>query len=111
MTEDGKLRQMKPMRGNAWVFRGVLDVDWEICAYRTYQELQTKGMYTAEEIGKYCMVKVDPDFPKKVRKGDFIVGEFMGFGMITIMPVCLSSGRAWPPCFATRRLPTFSEIR
>jgi 3-isopropylmalate/(R)-2-methylmalate dehydratase small subunit len=80
MTEDGKPGQMKPMRGTAWVFRGVLDVDWEICAYRTYQELQTKGMYTAEEIGKYCMVKVDPDFPKKVRKGDFIVGEFMGFG-------------------------------
>jgi 3-isopropylmalate/(R)-2-methylmalate dehydratase small subunit len=71
---------MKPMRGHAWVFRGVLDVDWEICPYRTYQELQAKGMYTAEEISKYCMVKVDPDFPKKVRKGDFIVGEFMGFG-------------------------------
>jgi 3-isopropylmalate/(R)-2-methylmalate dehydratase small subunit len=37
-------------------------------------------MYTPEEIGKYCMTKVDPDFPKKVQKGDFIVGEFMGFG-------------------------------
>jgi 3-isopropylmalate/(R)-2-methylmalate dehydratase small subunit len=80
MTENGKLRQMKPMRGNAWVFRGVLDVDWEICSYRTYQELQAKSMYTAEEIAKYCMVKVDPDFPQKVRKGDFIIGEFMGFG-------------------------------
>jgi len=71
---------MKPMRGKAWVFRGVLDVDWEICAFEISHDLQAKGMYTAEEIGKYCMAKVDPDFPKKVRKGDFIVGEFMGFG-------------------------------
>lgn len=71
---------MKPMRGKAWVFRGVLDVDWEICAFEISHELQAKGMYTPEEIGKYCMAKVDPDFPKKVRKGDFIVGEFMGFG-------------------------------
>jgi 3-isopropylmalate/(R)-2-methylmalate dehydratase small subunit len=71
---------MKPMRGKAWVFRGVLDVDWEICVFEISHELQAKGMYTPEEIGKYCMTKVDPDFPKKVRKGDFIVGEFMGFG-------------------------------
>jgi 3-isopropylmalate/(R)-2-methylmalate dehydratase small subunit len=80
VTEDGKLRLMQPMRGNAWVFRGVLDVDWEICSYRTYQGLQEKGMYTAAEIGKHCMINMDPDFPKKVRKGDLIVGEFMGFG-------------------------------
>jgi len=71
---------MKPMRGKAWIFRGVLDVDWEICVFDISHELQAKGMYTPEEIGKYCMTKVDPDFPKKVRKGDFIVGEFMGFG-------------------------------
>ena len=71
---------MKPMRGKAWVFRGVLDVDWEICVFDISHELQAKGMYTPEEIGKYCMTKVDPDFPKKVQKGDFIVGEFMGFG-------------------------------
>jgi 3-isopropylmalate/(R)-2-methylmalate dehydratase small subunit len=71
---------MQPMRGRAWVFRGVLDVDWEICVFEISHELQAKGMYTPEEIGKYCMTKVDPDFPKKVRKGDFIVGEFMGFG-------------------------------
>lgn len=71
---------MKPMRGRAWVFRGVLDVDWEICVFDISHELQAKGMYTPEEIGKYCMTKVDPDFPKKVQKGDFIVGEFMGFG-------------------------------
>jgi 3-isopropylmalate/(R)-2-methylmalate dehydratase small subunit len=71
---------MKPLSGKAWIFRGVLDVDWEICAFEISHELQAKGLYTSEEIGKYCMTKVDPDFPKKVQKGDFIVGEFMGFG-------------------------------
>jgi 3-isopropylmalate/(R)-2-methylmalate dehydratase small subunit len=71
---------MKAMRGKAWVFRGVLDVDWEICPFETYHELQAKGLYTREEIGKYCMTKVDPDFPKKVQQGDFIVAESMGFG-------------------------------
>ena len=76
------------------MFRGVLDVDWEICGYRTYQGLQEKGMYTAEEIGKYCMVNLDPDFPKKVRKGDSSSANSWGSDMITIMPVCPSSGRA-----------------
>jgi 3-isopropylmalate/(R)-2-methylmalate dehydratase small subunit len=71
---------MKAMRGKAWVFRGVLDVDWEICPFEIYHELQAKGLYTQEEIGKYCMTKVDPDFPKKVQWGDFIVAESMGFG-------------------------------
>src|SRR5262249_9225318 len=71
---------MKPLKGNAWIFRGVLDVDWEICVFEVSHELQAKGIYTPEEIGKYCMTKVDPDFPKKVKKGDFIIGEFMGFG-------------------------------
>jgi 3-isopropylmalate/(R)-2-methylmalate dehydratase small subunit len=71
---------MQLMRGKAWVFRGVLDVDWEICVFEISHQLQAKGIYTPEEIGKYCMTKVDPDFPKKVQKGDFIIGEFMGFG-------------------------------
>jgi 3-isopropylmalate/(R)-2-methylmalate dehydratase small subunit len=71
---------MKAMRGKAWIFRGVLDVDWEICPFEVSHELQAKGIYTPKEIGKYCMTKVDPDFPKKVQTGDFIVGEFMGFG-------------------------------
>lgn len=71
---------MKPIRGRAWVFRGVLDVDWEICPFEISHELQAKGLYTEEELGKYCMTKVDPDFPKKVQSGDFIVAEYMGFG-------------------------------
>jgi 3-isopropylmalate/(R)-2-methylmalate dehydratase small subunit len=71
---------MKPMRGKAWVFPGVLDVDWEIYPYPVTHELRAKGILTKEEMGKYCMTKVDPGFPQKVKSGDFIVGEYMGFG-------------------------------
>ena len=70
MTSLGK------MKGQAWVFEeGPLDVDWEICAFELLRELRAKGIDTNyEELGKYCMVNVDPDFPKKVQPGDFIVG-------------------------------------
>jgi 3-isopropylmalate/(R)-2-methylmalate dehydratase small subunit len=71
---------MKLMRGKAWIFRGVLDVDWEIYPYPITHELRAKGILTQEEMGKYCMTKVDPNFPRKVQRGDFIVGEYMGFG-------------------------------
>ncbi len=72
---------MRPQRGKAWVFEGILDVDWEICPYSMVRDLKRAGMLTYEELGKYCMIKVDPDFPKKVAAGDFIVGERnMGYG-------------------------------
>ncbi|MBI4233831.1 MAG: 3-isopropylmalate dehydratase [Chloroflexi bacterium] len=72
----------KQYGGKAWVFEGILDVDWEICPFETLRILRERGTpVTYEELGKYCMTKVDPDFPKKVQKGDFIVaGENMGYG-------------------------------
>lgn len=70
------------MRGKAWVFEGLLDVDWEILPFDTLRELKAKGIpLNYEQLGKYAMTMVDPDFPKKVQKGDFIVaGECMGYG-------------------------------
>jgi 3-isopropylmalate/(R)-2-methylmalate dehydratase small subunit len=70
------------LRGKAWVFQGILDVDWEILSYEVSRQLQQKGLpRTYEELGKYCMVNLDPDFPRKVEKGDFIVGsENVGYG-------------------------------
>lgn len=66
------------LRGKAWVFRGMLDIDYEICSYNLCRDLRAD---TAEALGKFCMVNVDPDFPKKVKKGDFIVAEEnMGYG-------------------------------
>lgn len=74
---------VKPLRGKAWVFDGIMDVDWEICPFPELQsagvELGVWGRY--DQIGQFAMIKVDPDFPKKVRKGDFIVaGENFGYG-------------------------------
>jgi 3-isopropylmalate/(R)-2-methylmalate dehydratase small subunit len=71
-----------PLRGRAWVFQGILDVDWEILSYEVSRQLQQKGLpRTYEELGKYCMVNLDPDFPRKVQKGDFIVGsQNVGYG-------------------------------
>lgn len=69
------------MRGNAWKFEGILDVDWEICSYLLVRELAEKGPVTEEALGEHCLVNVDPDFPKKVREGDFVVaGPNMGYG-------------------------------
>ena len=72
------------MKGKAWLFGDMLDVDWEICPYETFvQVFRSKGIRnpTAEEVGQYCMIVVDPEFPKKVKKGDFIVaGETFGYG-------------------------------
>lgn len=66
------------LSGNAWIFRGLIDIDYEICSYNLVRDLRAD---TAEALGKFCMVNVDPDFPKKVKKGDFIVAEEnMGYG-------------------------------
>ncbi|MFH1487053.1 MAG: 3-isopropylmalate dehydratase [Chloroflexota bacterium] len=75
------MRQSK-LNGKAWVFGDLLDVDWEIFPYETLRELRERGVATTEEeLGKYCMTTVAPDFPKKVRRGDFIVGgENTGYG-------------------------------
>lgn len=69
------------MRGNAWKFPGILDVDWEICSYLLVRQLAEKGPVTEEMLGEHCLVNVDPDFPRKVRRGDFVVaGPNMGYG-------------------------------
>ena len=72
----------KKLRGRAWVFGDLLDVDWEIMPFATLHVLKEKGIpVSEEELGKYCMTTIDPEFPKKVKKGDFIVaGENMGYG-------------------------------
>ncbi|MDO8690285.1 MAG: 3-isopropylmalate dehydratase [Dehalococcoidia bacterium] len=70
------------MKGKAWTFGDIMDVDWEICSYDTVRGLKAKGLARdPETLGQYCMTAVDPDFPKKVQKGDFIVaGENFGYG-------------------------------
>lgn len=69
---------LQPLRGNAWVFPGLMGIDFEICSYNLVRDLRAD---TPEALGPYCMVNVDPEFPIKVKKGDFIVAEEnMGYG-------------------------------
>jgi 3-isopropylmalate/(R)-2-methylmalate dehydratase small subunit len=76
------------LRGKAWKFDGVLDVDWEICALgdarevlSKYQQWDISEKEMTRELGKLCMIKVDPDFPAKVQPGDILIGgEGMGYG-------------------------------
>jgi 3-isopropylmalate/(R)-2-methylmalate dehydratase small subunit len=69
----------KNFRGKAWVFGDILDVDFDICPIEA-----TKGAgkpKTEKEWGKYLMINLDPEFPQKVKEGDFIIaGENMGYG-------------------------------
>jgi len=71
------------VQGYAWCFPGVMDVDWEICPVEHMEGFRENPSKTYEqrmtELGRYCMTKVEPEFPKKVRPGDIIVGG-KGFG-------------------------------
>jgi len=73
----------KVLRGKAWCFPGVMDVDWEICPVEHLHSFREDATKTYEqrmkELGQYCMNKVDPDFARNVQVGDFIIGS-KGFG-------------------------------
>ena len=64
-------------KGKVWIFGDNLDVDYEIVPFRKFDA----GLIKLEDVGKWCMSNVDPDFPKKVKKGDImVVGSNMGCG-------------------------------
>ena len=64
-------------KGKTWFFGDNLDVDFEIIPFRKYDS----GLIKDSELGNWCMTNVDPDFPKKVKKGDImVVGTNMGCG-------------------------------
>ena len=64
-------------KGKVWVFGDNLDVDKEIMPFREWE----LGLMKDGNYGKWCMTPVDPDFPKKVKKGDIlVVGTNMGCG-------------------------------
>ena len=77
----------KTMAGSTWRFEGTLDVDWELCplnASRKFgRESTTKLTYIErmEALRPYAMQPLDPDFHKKVQRGDFLIGgRGMGYG-------------------------------
>src|SRR4030066_2558597 len=72
---------MKVLKGKAWLFGDDLDVDLELIGdIGVFSKMRRSGA-REEELGQMCLTYVDPDFPKKVRKDDFIVaGKNMGCG-------------------------------
>ena len=83
-TSEILLKEAKAMAtkmvGHAWLFGDILDVDWEICAVGLIRAAINAGV-AYPDLGRFCMAVVDPDFARKVKKGDFIVaGENMGYG-------------------------------
>jgi 3-isopropylmalate/(R)-2-methylmalate dehydratase small subunit len=80
------MSKIKKLKGKAWVFGDILDVDYDIVSFRTAQNLTRDPRVKSEEdyrklLGEHCMELVNPEFPKKVQKGDFIVaGENIGYG-------------------------------
>ena len=64
-------------KGKVWVFGDNLDVDKGIIPFRE-REL---GLMRDGNYGKWVMTPVDPNFSKKVKKGDIlVVGSNMGCG-------------------------------
>lgn len=72
------------LRGKAWRFEGILDVDWEICALKHekgFMEIRVPYEERLKELGRHCLTVLDPEFPNKINAGDFIVGgEGTGYG-------------------------------
>ena len=67
----------RTFKGKVWVFGDNLDVDKEIIPFREREQ----GLMRDGNYGKWVMTPVDPDFPKKVKKGDImVVGTNMGCG-------------------------------
>ena len=64
-------------KGNVWVFGDNLDVDNELFPFRKGDS----GEIKPNEWGQWVMTNVDPDFPKKAKKGDIVItGTNMGCG-------------------------------
>jgi 3-isopropylmalate/(R)-2-methylmalate dehydratase small subunit len=69
------------LQGRAHCIDGVLDVDWEISPLEDAHFLSDAAVLGISEgdilqhLAGHCLIKVDPEFPRKVRSGDFLVGN------------------------------------
>jgi 3-isopropylmalate/(R)-2-methylmalate dehydratase small subunit len=67
------------IRGIAWKFGDHVHAD-QACQFRENKDIP---LDEREALAGICMTGYDPDFPKKVRKGDFIVaGRNFGWGQL-----------------------------
>ena len=64
-------------KGKVWVLGDNLDVDNELFPFRKGDS----GEIKPSEFGQWVMTNVDPDFPRKAKKGDIVMtGTNMGCG-------------------------------
>ncbi len=69
------------MKSGAYCIDGVLDVDWEISPIEDMffvRDATANGASLEEQqrrLAQHCLVKVDPEFPSKIRIGDILVGN------------------------------------
>jgi 3-isopropylmalate/(R)-2-methylmalate dehydratase small subunit len=56
------------MRGKAWTFGANINTDL------IFPKMWFRPSYEPGEMASHLMVGIDPDFPNKVQRGDFIVG-------------------------------------
>ena len=87
-------------RGHAWVFEDDIDTDVII-------PIRFCNSTNPDEFGRHCMEGIDPDFPKKIARGDIIVaGKNFGCGS-SREPAPLSIKAAGISCVIAR---TFARI-
>lgn len=60
---------MDQIRGKAWIFGD--DINTDLIFPNKYKHVALADPY---KMAEYAMVGADPDFPKKIAKGDLIVG-------------------------------------
>ena len=87
-------------RGHAWVFEDDIDTDVII-------PVRFCNSTDPDEFGKHCLEGIDPDFPKKITRGDIIVaGKNFGCGS-SREPAPISIKAAGISCVIAR---TFARI-
>jgi 3-isopropylmalate/(R)-2-methylmalate dehydratase small subunit len=68
-------------RAHAWCIDGILDVDWDISPVEDMvfiRDAQFNGTSYREQmkhLSKNCLSKIDPEFSRKIKPGDFLVGN------------------------------------
>ena len=64
---DLDVSDIKKLKGKAWVFGDILDVDFDICPIEATKSGEDRPK-TEKDWGKYCMTNVDPNSLRKSRK-------------------------------------------
>jgi len=71
----------RQIKSRAYCIDGVLDVDWAISPIEDMffiRDATVNGIGYEDQLtrlAEHCLINVDPEFPRKVRRGDILVGN------------------------------------